>query len=104
MASQKEQAEKLKEIGVKLETATNTINKIGTETEGLKSEIVKLNEIITNMGDTASQELIDQVAAVSEKADALGAATKTVDEKVEDATLPPPAEEGGEETPPAPAE
>lgn len=81
VATQKELADGLTALGAQ-------VDKIATETEGLKEKVAELEQALNNAGDNVPEEVTAAFNAVKEKLQAL-------DDKVADATPEVPDEDGG---------
>lgn len=77
----------LNELASKLTSATEQIQKVGTETEALQARITELGDIIAN--GEAPAELVAAFEAVRAAAENVKAAAQAVDEKVPDAPTEP---------------
>lgn len=80
--------EKLEAIEAKQDETLAAVGKIGTETDGLKTEIQELKDLIANTPEIP-QEISDKVDSILTKSESLAAAVAAVDAKVEDAPATP---------------
>ena len=84
MATQAEHAAQLTALKDQVDAQSTTINKIGTETDGLKTKIAALEEALNNQANV-SPEVEAAFAAVKASVDNQAALLAGVDEKVPDA-------------------
>jgi chromosome segregation ATPase len=81
--------ERLAALQEQLDGTTAIVVKVGTETDGLKAEVVALKDALAQAGNTTPA--VDAAfAALEQRAASLGAAVTDVDAKVVDAVAPAP--------------
>lgn len=90
MATQKEIADQLTAANEALTAVGAGVTKIGTETDGLLQKIKDLEDAINNQTN-ATPELVAAFEAVKATVESLGTLVTSVDDKVPDPVVPPPA-------------